>query len=383
VEGLFLTPLKMPGVALLPLPLSNGVLLNAAAALVVACISYKFRSSTKASGFRLLFINILKLCYGVIGAFCLLGDAKAQLGWLLPWVWLVLVPSNAPTSQSQNQNVPFQRVFLCLAASWQSLQAYPIAGTQVTTATFLLILTYALCLRDAWQVLVVQTLARGFHTPPKSTTHGVPALAGAVSPVGSGSIYGEMQCETSPDRLKPGLHALHQSTLLPRNLQWLHILATVSLLYLFANHWCDLARVRREYDSLPPLGLPGSRYVHMDPETTETYGALVKYLASECDSFVTYPGVNSLYLWTGLRPPTHLNSTGWGPLTHQQQEQILAKWRQARRPMLVVVSAAVDRWRKYAPPQLSPLIRCVFEDCREVNRIGGFIIFVPRQVTDH
>src|SRR5207244_1914530 len=118
---------------------------------------------------------------------------KAQLGWLLPWVWLMLVPSNAPSSQSQKQSVPFHRVFLCLAATWQSLQAYPIAGTQVTTATFLLILTYALCLRDAWQVFVVQPLACVFHTPPKSTTHGVPALAGAVSPVGSGSIFGEMQ----------------------------------------------------------------------------------------------------------------------------------------------------------------------------------------------
>ena len=146
---------------------------------------------------------------------------------------------------------------------------------------------------------------------------------------------------------------------------------------MFANVWCKLANLREAYASLPPIGLRGSRYVRTDADTTQMYRALTQYLETECDTFVTYPGVNSLYFWTGKRPPTHLNSTGWGQLSHGQQEHILAALGEARRPMLVIAAPAVEGWSKYAPPQIRPLVRCVLEDCREVKRIGHFIIFVP------
>jgi hypothetical protein len=109
------------------------------------------------------------------------------------------------------------------------------------------------------------------------------------------------------------------------------------------------------------------------------YRALSQYLERECDTFVTYPGINSLYFWTGKHPPTHLNSTGWGQLTHAQQEQILTSLRHAQRPLLVVVAAAAQSWTGEGPEPIRPLVRCVREDCREVKRIGRFIIFVPRR----
>jgi hypothetical protein len=157
------------------------------------------------------------------------------------------------------------------------------------------------------------------------------------------------------------------------------VLGLVALLYLFANVWCRLGDVRREYTSLPALDLPGSRFVHMDAETAGMYRELTAYLEKECDTFVTYPGINSLYFWTGKRPPTHLNSTGWGQLSHLQQEQILMGLRQSRRPLLVVVAAAAQSWSGGAPPPIYPLVRCVVEDCREVKRIGRFILYIPKR----
>src|SRR5260221_171635 len=164
----------------------------------------------------------------------------------------------------------------------------------------------------------------------------------------------------------------------PRIVRFAQTLAALVLLLVFMNVWCKLPSARQEYASLPSLDLPGSRYVHMDIETTEMYRALARYLETECDTFVTYPGINSLYFWTGKRPPTHLNSTGWGPLSHAQQEQILATLRQSPRPMLVIVAAAAQGWSNYIPPQISPLVRCVREDYREVKRLGRFIILVPK-----
>jgi hypothetical protein len=172
------------------------------------------------------------------------------------------------------------------------------------------------------------------------------------------------------------------SSLTPRRLQLAHAFAVCALLCVFANVWCDLPAVRRHYASLPTLDLPGSRHVRFDQETTAMYRDLARYLEKECDTFVTYPGCNSLYFWTGKRPPTHLNSTGWGQLSHQQQEHILGSLRQARRPLLVVVAAAAESWKNGTPPQIRPLVRSVQEDYREIDRIGRFIVFAPRSPAD-
>ncbi len=322
VSGLFLTPLKMTGTALLPLPLANAALLNAAAALILG-LTFAFSAQRPRVGHL---VKILKVAFGVTGAFCLLGEAKTQLGYLLPWIWLVLIPASGAQELPARERFP--RTFLCLTAVWQSLQAYPIAGTQVTTATVLLVLAYAVCLRDAFQM---------------------------------------------PNQISERILQMK-----PRTILFAQTLATLVLLLVFTNVWCKLPSVRQEYASLPALDLPGSRYVHMDTETTEMYRALARYLEAECDTFVTYPGINSLYFWTSKRPPTHLNSTGWGPLSHQQQKQILAALRKAHRPMLVIVAAAAQGWANYVPPQISPLVRCVLEDYREVKHLGRFIILVPK-----
>ena len=329
LDGLLLTPLKMPGVALLPMGLPNAVLWNAAASLAVAVVVRVKGPEPRVSSA----VTILKAIFGIVGAFCLIGNATAQLAFLLPWVWLVAVPRLEEPERNSPES--FSRAFLCLAAAWQGLQAYPIAGTQVAMATLLLVPAYGVCLADVFKALVAQGQLREWF-----------------------------------------------ASLTPRRLQFAGALAVVALLYLFVNVWCNLPAARRHYASLPPLDLPGSRHVRFDQETTGMYRELAHYLEKECDTFVTYPGFNSLYFWAGKRPPTHLNSTGWGPLSHRQQERILGSLRQAQRPLLVVVAAAVESWRDGAPPPIQPLVRSVQEDYREIQRIGRFIVFAPRRAAD-
>jgi hypothetical protein len=148
--------------------------------------------------------------------------------------------------------------------------------------------------------------------------------------------------------------------------------------FLFANVWCNLPKVRREHAQLRPLQLPGSTHVRMDNETVKMYQALAHYLATESSTFVTYPGVNSLYLWANKRPPTQLNSTGWGQLTHAQQREILDTLAKAEKPRLVVVEAMMQGWDAAAYDPIRPLARFVTEDCRPLRRMGRFIIFEPR-----
>jgi hypothetical protein len=329
LDGLLLTPLKMPGVALLPAKLPDAVLFSAAVSLVVAIV---VRAKAQERRVRNA-VTILKAIFGIVGGFCLIGNAALQLAFLLPWVWLVAVPRVEIAERNPSENC--SRVFLCLAAAWQGLQAYPIAGTQVTMATLLLVLAYGVCLADAFKALAAQGRFQEWFAP-----------------------------------------------LTPRRLQFARALGVVVLLYVFLNLWCKLPAVRRHYASLPVLDLPGSRHVRFDQETTGMYRELARYLEKECDTFVTYPGFNSLYFWAGKRPPTHLNSTGWGQLSHRQQEQILGSLRLARRPLLVVVAAAAESWKNGAPPPIQPLVRSVQQDYHEIDRIGRFIVFAPRRAAD-
>jgi hypothetical protein len=329
LDGLLLTPLKMPGVALLPVPLPDAVLFNAAGALAVAVVVHVKGQERRVRNA----VTILKAIFGLAGGFCLIGNPTPQLAFLLPWVWLVAVPS--VEASEWNARESFSRAFLCLAAAWQGLQAYPIAGTQVMMATLLLILGYGVCLADVFKAVAAQRRVGAWFT-----------------------------------------------ALTPRRLQFAHAFAVCALLCVFANAWCKLPEARRHYSSLPTLDLPGSRHVRFDLETTAMYRELARYLEKECDTFVTYPGFNSLYFWTGKRPPTHLNSTGWGQLSHQQQEHILGSLRQARRPLLVIVAAAAESWKNGVPPPIQPLVRSVQEDYREIDRIGRFIVFAPRSPAD-
>jgi hypothetical protein len=329
LDGMLLTPLKMAGVAVLPLPVRNIALFNAAAALGLGFVAA--RRPLEAGLYRCL--NLLKLAYGIAGCLSLASDAQAQWIYLLPWVWLILVrpdglvPEKAEPGTRVQAPSAFPRMFLCLAAACQSLQIYPIAGTQVTLATLFLTPVCVLCLWDFWN--------------------------------------------------QPVIASAWLAKLSPSGLRWLRVLGAATLLCLFASVRCHLPQVRAEYGRLLPLDLPGSRRVRFDAETTEMYRALSAYLRTECDTFVTYPGIHSLYFWTGKRSPTHLNSTGWGQLTHIQQQHILASLRKVQRPMLVVVAAQARGWSSQPPPQIAPLIHCVLEECHEAARIGRFIIYIP------
>jgi hypothetical protein len=155
-------------------------------------------------------------------------------------------------------------------------------------------------------------------------------------------------------------------------------LAGVALLFVFTNAWCRLPQVCDDYARLRPLNLPGSARVRMDDESVDMYRALTAYLTAESDAFVTYPGINSLYLWTGQHPPTQLNSTGWGQLSHAQQERILGSLAHATRPRIAVVEAMMAGWNSPAYDPIRPLVRFVTDDCRPLQRIGRFVIFEPR-----
>lgn len=323
-EALVTIPFNLPVIGILPVVLSKLVLVNAAVSILLAIAAVTAREDHRMVG-TLVF---LKCFYGVAGTLWLVNDIQAQFSYLLPWFWLALVPVGVETKDNSRS----ARAFLCLAAAWQGLQAYPIAGTQMTLATFYVPAICTLCLVDglraAWEARAKMRAGERWNSSPWMR---------AIAPI-----------------------------------------ITMGILFVIFMAWSRPLNWRRAYAALTPLDLPGAARLRMDPETVQSYQAVTRYLKSNCDTFVMYPGFNSYYFWTGMRPPTQFNCTGWGLLGIDRQEKILAALQKGRQPLIMVHEYRVRDWERETPPQIRPLIEFVHDNCQEFGRIKPYIFFRPK-----
>jgi hypothetical protein len=270
--------------------------------------------------FARLGIALAKGMYGVLGSLFLVTDFGGQLGYLLPWTWLVLV--GVPEDRRLRTDHAFARGFLCLAAVWQGLQAYPVAGTQTAIGTLLPVLIYSICLHDAFT---------SFVRAPWSVRN---------------------------------LGILSQ-----RTTALMQVLLATGLLYIFSIKWCNPVSSWRYYVSLPKLGLPGAGHLRLPEDQARRYRELATCLQAESDTFITIPGLNSLYLWTGKTPPTSFTMTGELPLKEHEQAETAQALRKFRRPMIVVNTSTslyfVGR---------GPLHDLIGQECREARKFGEFTV---------
>jgi hypothetical protein len=79
--------------------------------------------------------------------------------------------------------------------------------------------------------------------------------------------------------------------------------AAVSTVGLVILSYAGLAyRAKQDRDIHPSLNLPGAELVHAEPEEVAEYQWLARQL-KDCETFVSMPGVPSLYFWTGKPMP--------------------------------------------------------------------------------
>jgi hypothetical protein len=191
------------------------------------------------------------------------GPAVALMIYGLPFSWLLLARTEGLAPPQR-----VARLAVCLMASFQTLQAFPIAGTQVSQGTVLLLLIGLLCVHD---VLTQTEAGRPMRIRVRRLGYGFMVLA----------------------------------------------LLTIVLLRGEIS--------RREYRSSVPLGLPGAARIRLPQETSEAYLRLVRNLRAHCDTFVSFPGMNSLYLWAQKEPPTLFNATFWPNMLSDRQQFAVAR----------------------------------------------------------
>jgi hypothetical protein len=242
-------------------------------------------------------------------------------------LWLVLIrPFGKPWEYGQWM----PRVMLVCLASLQTLQVYPMAESQVAWATFLMIPALGLCFVDAIGGLSATRVGR-------TVREGFPAgsVLGTVSLVGLVVVY---QAQT-------------------------HTLAA-----------------RERYLALPALSLPGSSRIRLPSDEVERYQWLVQQVQARCATVITLPGLNSLFFWTTLEPPTGLNTTAWPVLLGREQQQRIVDAVQPREHVCVVeYPQGIRTFGRDEEIRQLPLVRFIRDTFDVVIDRDGYRLMVRTQ----
>jgi hypothetical protein len=242
---------------------------------------------------------------------------------VLPLTWVAAL---APRHAGDDPVEPYARLMLPALAIVGGLQIYPVAGTQLSTAELLLMPVGAICLIDG--VRQLGDLRHRFSIVPKFARWTPVAVAAAVVAA-------------------------------------LAVLATVKA---------------QEFRTFAPLALPGAEQVRVP----EGQGAQLRGLALDidrrCSSFITYPGMDSLYFWTRQRPPVELSSEVWWLVLDDGQQQALVD-RLRGEPGLCVVKnqGVIDFWAagRGAPP--GSLVKWIDGSFLVAGSYGGYDLLMPRE----
>jgi hypothetical protein len=209
--------------------------------------------------------------------------------YLAPLATLAVAP---PFGSEDSAALRFARKLLPAIAVMQILHAYPVAGSQVNWAAYLLL-----------------------------------PVAGLLFADGAGQ-WGELVRRTRGARAAPWLRTL---------------LATSVVVAAGAGLGGPIVTAWSEYQSGSPVDLPGFGRARLAPWTGNPLVETTQWLRANCRSFYSLPGLNSFHLWTGIEPRTGLNGTRWPLLFDQaRQRQALDAIRRDRRACLVRLPVLID-----------------------------------------
>jgi hypothetical protein len=324
VDGAFLRPIRQPEAFSLPFAMPLWAPGAAAAGVVGAWFAVRRRQGSEPNHRSVILAAVGRIAAGFL-IWIALGTVGhvpgSPLSLALPLAWLVAVP---PRSVSAGLT-PFVRCSLAALAILQGLHAYPVAGSQMAWSGLLLIPIGAICIADGWSVL----------------------RAGRVE---------------ARRRI-----VAHATVLLP-------LLIFLAWLLL----WSILPSVRNgllAYDLGVQPQLPGTSRLRIARSQADTYERLAEILRSRCTTFLSIPGLNSLYLFSGAEPPTYLNTTAWMYLFDAStQARVVERSEPIERLCTVRSPGLLDFWRQGRPVPPGPLVDFVSRDLQRVERVDAYTV---------
>jgi len=234
--------------------------------------------------------------------FAISPDATFALA--LPLAWVAAIPSR----RDAGPRAALIRLLIPSLAVLQCLQAYPVAGTQVSVGSLLLVLCGAVCVADGWSELTAWSGGNLARSPLVASALGALTAVIATGLVWSGIVQNVQASKAS-------------------------------------------------YDGEVALTIGGASRLRLLQPESSMYEHLVKAIhAAGCQALVTYPGMYSLNMWTGLPTPSPLTGQQvyWLSLSDSQQETVLRA--DQRTPHLCEVTNASDLAFYGGPPKRPTLL---------------------------
>src|SRR5881394_1019895 len=333
-DGMIVQAINVRNVAKGAFPTPDQAIYWSVAALAAAVLTVKLR--TVHSGKPVLWTALLRALAGLTMWLTISHAAPFGLNPstnpdILPLLlsWVAVVPPAGPLEPPFKR---FLRVALPAVAVAGVLGAYPVPGAQIGVASLMFAPVGALCLADSLTSLRAWSAARG-----------------ELDLRRFGSIVGV----TSAALL--GMLALGQIVL-------------------------PAASDTITYDEWPALPFAGAGDVHLAPEQVDEYAQVVDFIERNCSTFIGYPNVDSLYLWSGITPPKPSAPGAWiAALDDKGQARILTQLRASPRPCVLRNEKVAGMWLSGKEPPDTPLAHYISEDFETVAESGQFQLQLPKR----
>jgi len=311
-QGMVVLPLRFPRLFTLPVRLNPGYDAVAALSFAAALIASIRRSVavSPATG------GVARVGVGLFMWLSMLFMPDSTFLLALPLAW---VATRAPDTGGDDTVGPYARLLLPVLAVLESLQPYPIAGSQLSMAALGLIPVGAIVLGDGVRQL------RSLGATIRTVSWVAPAA----------------------------------------------LVINVTVFLLFA------LTVIAGFRSDTALGLRGAGSVRLPAQSAAQLRELVAAVDRNCSSFVTFPGMDSLYIWTAQQPPTPVRAEVWWLVLDANQQQSLVQ-QLAARPRLCVIKnqRTVDMWSQGGAQPTGPLVSFIDQEFVDDSSYGDYELLV-------
>lgn len=277
--------------------------------------------------------GLVRLFAGVAILLSLCNAFPFQIGPDAPFALAMPLAFVAALPRSGDSPDPVNRLLRLLIPSLgvlQALLAYPVAGSQLTLGSILLVPCGALCLADGASELGVWNLAKA-----------------SLAPLTGGAVTG------------------------------LFVALAVGTGFLLVVQ--PLQGAHDNYRSGPPLPIAGASRLHLSLPEVVMYDRITDVLRSRCSSVMSLPALYSFNLWSGLPTPSPIGGAQpyWKELSGRQQSETLAAAKAS--PRLCVVRDLAEAGfydAGSAPPPPSPLVSFLENDFKTVLVSGPYTVGV-------
>jgi hypothetical protein len=258
-----------------------------------------------------------------------LGPTSNQEALPLVLAWVAVV---SPVGAAELPYRRFLRVALASLPLAEVLQVYPVAGSQIGIAAISLVAVGAICLADGIGLLRAWSEDRGAQAGRRFAVVTMVLLAALAGKLGLDVI------------VRPAV--------------------TNAVIY-------------RDQTALP---FSGAGLLRLPADQAGEYAQLVDLLhAHHCTTFIGYPNVNGLYLWSGIDPPKPNAPGAWvAVLDSAGQQQAVEAMRASPRPCAIRKDPLADAWLQGRPPPDTPLVHYVFDDFEQVASVNEWQFLLPK-----